>query len=300
MKFDKKKKYIAAVSGGPDSMALLDKYHKNIICVCHVNYHKRADSYRDTEIVVKYCKRKHLKLKVLDVKKSQYKKIKINNFQALARKIRYDFFLKCSKECKCKNILMGHNLNDFLETSLMQKKRKSLNFYYGIKPISSYKSLIIYRPLINEFKADLEKYCKKQNIAYAIDSTNALDLYERNRVRKQLNKKTRKQSLKLYKEIQLRNKKQSVVEKRTTKELDLWKKTKYKLKVFKRIKNPEKVIYLFLKQNEIENINHNKINLIKQFLFSQKSNCKLRLGNGIWLLKKSGGACIFQDKLSKH
>ena len=287
MKFDKNKKYIAAVSGGPDSMALLNKYHKNIIGVCHVNYHKRADSYRDTEIVVKYCKSKHLKLKVLDVKKSQYKKYKINNFQALARKIRYDFFLKCSKEFKCKNILMGHNLNDFLETAIMQKNRKSLNFYYGIKPINTYKDLTIYRPLINEFKKDLEIYCKKNHIAYAIDSTNALDVYERNRVRKQLNKKTKKQLLNLYKSIQTRNKRQELKEKQINKRLTEWKKAKYSLNFFRKSNCKENLLYLFLKEQNIQTINHNKIDLAKKFLLSQKSNCKLRLEEGIWLQKKN-------------
>ncbi len=288
MKFDKKKKYIAAVSGGPDSMALLNKYHKNIICVCHVNYHKRADSYRDTEIVTKYCKRKHLKLKVLDVKKQQYKNSKIKNFQALARKIRYDFFLKCSKEVKCRNVLMGHNLNDFLETAIMQQERKSLNFYYGIKPVSSYEDLTIYRPLINEFKIDLEKYCQKNNVPFVIDSTNVLDIYERNKIRKKLNKKNKQELLKLYKSFQLRNNKRSKIEKQTQNKLNQWAKTQYDLKYIRKNKIDDNLIYLFLKKINVKTINHNKIKLVKQFLSSSKSSCSLRLQNEISLSKTKG------------
>jgi tRNA(Ile)-lysidine synthase len=46
-----KDKYLAAVSGGPDSMCMLDMYKNNIRGVCHVNYHKRPSAERDTRIV---------------------------------------------------------------------------------------------------------------------------------------------------------------------------------------------------------------------------------------------------------
>ena len=50
------KKYLIAVSGGPDSMALMNSYKKQIYGVCHVNYHYRDSSNRDEEIVKRYCK----------------------------------------------------------------------------------------------------------------------------------------------------------------------------------------------------------------------------------------------------
>ncbi|MCQ3907566.1 MAG: tRNA lysidine(34) synthetase TilS [Mycoplasmoidaceae bacterium] len=182
------KKYIIAVSGGPDSMALLDLFKSRIVGVCHVNYHKRADSNKDAQIVINYCSDHSLPFAIKDVDKKQYRTSKQHNFQALAREIRYDFFVQCAKQFKCRNLLIAHNLNDFLETAIMQENRKSLNFYYGIKPLSKYKTLTIYRPLITELKSELEKYCKLHNIAYAIDSSNATDLYERNRIRKQMSK----------------------------------------------------------------------------------------------------------------
>ncbi|MCQ3908372.1 MAG: tRNA lysidine(34) synthetase TilS [Mycoplasmoidaceae bacterium] len=206
-----KKCYIAAVSGGPDSMALLDKYHNVIIGVCHVNYHKRSDSNFDTKIVSDYCKKHKIKLAICDVDKKVYKDTK--NFQNFARQIRYQFFVQCGKDFKCNNMLIAHNLNDFLETAIMQENRNSLNFFYGIKSTNKFESLNIYRPLINEFKNDLEKYCQKHGISYAIDSSNALDIYERNRIRKQLSKLTRTELLKLYTKFVARNKKQEKIEK---------------------------------------------------------------------------------------
>ena len=53
----KNKKYVIGVSGGPDSMALLDLVYKagfNVV-VCMVNYHKRVDSTLDYEVVKDYC-----------------------------------------------------------------------------------------------------------------------------------------------------------------------------------------------------------------------------------------------------
>lgn len=281
-----KKHYIAAVSGGPDSMALLDKYRKHIIGVCHVNYHKRSDSNFDTKIVVTYCKQHNIPIAVCEVDKKVYKNTK--NFQNFARQIRYKFFVQCGKEFKCSNLLIAHNLNDFLETAIMQKNRKSLNFFYGIKQTNKFESLNIYRPLINEFKNDLEKYCQKQGIVYAIDSSNDSDIYERNRVRKQLSKFSKKQLLKLYQSFVLRNKKQEKIEKQVLSCLSNWSKTNYSVKYFQAVKPSlqNSLVYVYLKNSEIININYNKIKLVRDYIVSKKSNNSLRLADNIRLVKK--------------
>lgn len=49
--------FVALVSGGPDSMAMLDILQKRICAVCHVNYGMRRSSFRDEEIVKNYCKK---------------------------------------------------------------------------------------------------------------------------------------------------------------------------------------------------------------------------------------------------
>lgn len=290
MRLDLKKKYIAAVSGGPDSMAMLDKYRKYIIGVCHVNYHKRIDSDYDTSLVYEYCSKHNIKLLTLDVNKNIYKNSQQNNFQALARTIRYEFFVECAKKFNCNDLLIAHNLNDFLETATMQENRKSLNFFYGIKPINKYKTLTIYRPLLNIFKSDLEKYCKDKHIAYAIDSSNLQDVYERNRVRKQINSLSKQEQKKLLAKFNLRNKKYALIEKQVLKNLAKWELTKYSVNFIKHSRLNEQilngVIYLYLKKYNILRVNHNKIKMIKSFIQADKSNQYLRLEDGIRLLKK--------------
>lgn len=292
------KKYIAAVSGGPDSMALLHKYQKHIIGVCHVNYHKRVDSDYDTKIVKTYCVKHNIPLAIYDVKASEYKKSQIHNFQNLARVIRYSFFVNCSKKFKCNNLLIAHNLNDFLETAIMQQNRNSLNFYYGIRPRNKYLTLNIFRPLIKSFKGDLELHCKKHNVSYAIDSSNAADIYERNRIRKQLSKLSRKQLLKLYEQFVKQNKSRAILERHVNKWLNDWKKSCYQVKCFKQI-NPkfqDGVIYLYLKKNNIINVNYNKIKLVRDFIVSNRSNNCLRLEQNIGLLKKDKKIKIVKHK----
>ena len=296
MKLDKNSKYIAAVSGGPDSMALLHKYRKKIICVCHVDYHKRKDSNKDKKIVLDYCKCHHIKCEVLNVKSKDYKNTNNNNFQASARTIRYSFFAKCAKKYKCQNLLIAHNLNDFLETAIMQKNRKSLNFFYGIKSKSKINSLIIYRPLIEEFKCDLEKYCIKNKIPYAIDYTNSQNIYERNRIRKQLSKFSKIKLLKLYKTFILRNKKKKKEKQKVEKKLLIWKRSGYQLKTIRSNPIDPSVIYVYLKNHDITNVSKDKIKLIIDFINSSKQNVRIRLENGIELAKANGKLFILHNK----
>lgn len=289
-------KFIAAVSGGPDSMALLDKYHKKIIGVCHVNYHKRDDSDLDEKIVVDYCKSFNIPVAIYNVNKKAY--INAKNFQNLARQIRYNFFVKCGKKFKCNNLLIAHNLNDFLETAIMQENRKSLNFFYGIKQRNKFETLNVYRPLIHEFKADLERYCITNKIPYAIDSSNSSDIYERNRIRKELSKFSKQKLLILYKKYTNRNKQQQLKEKKTLSYLSDWHKNNYSILYFKKIHGTyiDSLIYIYLKNNNINNVNYNKIKLVRDFIVSKQSNLGLRLEQGIKLWKKDGRIEIIHKK----
>ena len=100
MNFDYKinpnSKYVAAVSFGPDSMALL---HMLIsmnadVTVAHVNYHKRPESDYEEESLRKFCEENGIAIEVLDTKGLKPEK----NFQDWARKIRYEFFKNISEK----------------------------------------------------------------------------------------------------------------------------------------------------------------------------------------------------------
>jgi tRNA(Ile)-lysidine synthetase-like protein len=114
--------YVLGVSGGPDSMFLLDKMRKlkyNLI-VAHVNYKKRSDSDFDEKVVHDYCRK--FKIKFFSFHPKSYEK---GNFQSLARKIRYDFFFSIANKFATKRIVIAHNFEDLLETYQLQLKRNS-------------------------------------------------------------------------------------------------------------------------------------------------------------------------------
>lgn len=124
--------YIVAVSGGPDSMFLLDKMRLegfNLVVV-HVNYKKRESSDCDKNLVRNYCQKYSLPCEVYQTKDSEYGSI--SNFQDKARQIRYDFFQDLADKYQTKYIVVAHHLNDHLETYLLQKKRKSLVEHWGL------------------------------------------------------------------------------------------------------------------------------------------------------------------------
>ena len=202
-----KNKYLAAVSGGPDSMALLSQFKHDIVGVCHVNYHYRSTSDYDQSIVEKYCKKYGIKLYVLNINSSVYTTGEVKNFENWARIQRYNFFLKISNETGIKQMLIGHNADDFVEYYYMQKSKHSKPLFYGIKKENYYHDLKIVRPLIKIRKKELENYCKTNKIEYAIDITNDDPKYLRNKIRKSTSVLSDKEFFKLYHDIDEINKK---------------------------------------------------------------------------------------------
>lgn len=186
--------YIVACSAGPDSMYLLDNLF-NLgykIIVCHVNYNSRKESIFAKNIIEKYCKNKKIKLFLKNIFINKI--IKKNNFEALARKIRYDFFCEIATTYDCK-ILIAHNLTDNIETYLLQKQRKIIVSHWGLASNTFYgknKNIII-RPMLNVLRKDIVKYLNENKIAYDLDKTNELDIYERNKIRKKILKENQYQ-----------------------------------------------------------------------------------------------------------
>lgn len=174
------KKVIVAVSGGPDSMALLDMMRKEgyICIVAHVNYGVRETAARDQQVVEDYCNKYNLTLEV-----HHAEKVVAGNFQAIAREIRYKFFTKLSAKYSTKDVYVAHHQGDLLETYIMQKKRNITPEFYGIKKKINYKSIYLIRPLLSYSKEELIDYCENNKITYGIDESNLEDNYKRNKIR---------------------------------------------------------------------------------------------------------------------
>lgn len=185
-------KILVAVSGGPDSMCLLNslielkqmfnkKYNISYdISVAHVNHMIREESENEKIYVETYCKAHNIPFYYLkeDVPNNS-KKEKMSE-ESYGRKIRYIFFNEVAQKTNSNKIVTAHNLDDDVETILLNIMRGcGLNGLTGMG--FKYKNII--RPIINIKKEEILKYNDKKELNPAIDSTNFLNIYSRNKIR---------------------------------------------------------------------------------------------------------------------
>ena len=228
---DENKRYLIAVSGGPDSMALLDMVYKTgaYLEVAHVNYHKRESADRDEKIVRNYCRERKIVFHLFDFKEDEYE----GNFQAAARQARYAFFSRVCKKNKLDEVLVAHHKDDLIETYLMQKERKLGVSYFGLKERSVIAGVSVCRPLLKYDKKQLEKYCLLHEVVFGIDESNLSDDYRRNLIRHhKVEKMSAEQKDELLKQIDVLNLRQ---EERYQKALSHLNKKSYTIKQFVKI-----------------------------------------------------------------
>ncbi len=205
-------RYVIGVSGGCDSMYLLDilrqkGYH---LYVAHVNYHWRYDSDEDYFLVKNYCHHYQIPFYYKECQKNDYQK---GNFQDQAREIRYSFYQSIYLEHHCDGVLLAHHLDDHLETIYMQLQKHETVYYLGMKEINRVMNMTIIRPLLDMKKQDILQACCKRQIPYRDDYTNFETDFERDCVRNIVLKKyTKKQKEELLIRAQEHNKRMKKLE----------------------------------------------------------------------------------------
>ena len=182
---------LVAVSGGPDSMCLLDNLLKlkdvlevKEIVVAHLNHMIRQEAKEETEYVEEYCNKNNIRcfVKYEDIIK-EAKEQKIGTEEA-GRKARYDFFEQIASKTNANKIAIAHNKNDNVETVFMHMLRGSgISGLTGIKPYREGKYI---RPLIKCSRDEIEEYCAKEKLNPKYDKTNNDNTYTRNRIRNEL------------------------------------------------------------------------------------------------------------------
>lgn len=181
-------KIVVAVSGGPDSMCLLElllkqKKSRNLTLICaHVNHNIRPESEEEASFVKNIATKYGCVFEYLKIEK--YPK---DNFESSARKKRYQFFNEVVKKYQANYLMTAHHGDDLIETILMRLVRGSnLNGYAGFKKETNYDTYQLIRPLIHTTKKEIEIYNNENNIEYRIDKSNESDNYTRNRYRHQI------------------------------------------------------------------------------------------------------------------
>ena len=188
LKHNKIYRVILSISGGIDSIVLLDilleikKTYKSLnISLYHINYNMHLNSNKSYELC-KYLSAKH-KLNFFNDNEN----ISGNNFESKARTIRYDNLKKIMLQYELQLILTAHHYDDQLETLIMKHEDNAdWVSFLGIR--RNYNS--IYRPLLDVPKNHIFKYAKKNNLEWVDDPTNNLTIYRRNKIRSLINKNT--------------------------------------------------------------------------------------------------------------
>ncbi|NPA66750.1 MAG: tRNA lysidine(34) synthetase TilS [Epsilonproteobacteria bacterium] len=183
-------KNLLAFSAGVDSSALffLLQEHHIPFDIAIVDYQLREQSKKEVlyakELAEKYNKKCFI-----------HTAQRINtNFEANARKIRYNFFEEIIKQHHYTTLLTAHHLGDKLEWFLMQfTKGAGTVELSGMQKVQKKEHYTLIRPLLDYTKEELLEYLHVNNITYFIDETNFSQQYTRNRFRHQFSEKLLKE-----------------------------------------------------------------------------------------------------------
>lgn len=176
-------KFNIAVSGGVDSMLLLDIFRQGVnsnnFNVLHFNHKIRSDSDNDEQIVLNYCKKHSINCVV-----GCGNNLKGKNLEMRAREQRWNFLENFSKGFT-NLIITAHHLNDYVENYIIGNIRG--NTVKGCimpqKTITE-NGFIRFKPLLKILsKEDIYKMAKKRGIIWNEDSTNMDNDILRNNVR---------------------------------------------------------------------------------------------------------------------
>lgn len=182
-------KLVLAVSGGPDSIALLSvmcslKNDFSLgIAVAHLEHGLRAqESRKDQNFVREICDTLHVpfytkNVDILGLKSRE------ESLEEAARRVRYDFLYRILERIGFSKIATGHTLDDNIETIIFRLlSGTGPEGFTGIKPICNK----VIHPLLTQTKETLINYLNDEKIPFMTDESNADTIIRRNKIRHEL------------------------------------------------------------------------------------------------------------------
>jgi len=174
---------LLAVSGGIDSMVMTHLFLQIGIelGIAHCNFSLRADeSDLDEEMVRKYAADHNIPFFTKKFETNVYAKKKRVSVQMAARELRYKWFEEIRNQFGFDAISVAHNLNDNIETLLINLIRGT-----GITGLTGMKPSVnrIIRPMLFATRNNIKEYCDLHNVQFREDRSNADTKYIRNKIR---------------------------------------------------------------------------------------------------------------------
>ena len=213
---DRQVRYLLAVSGGMDSMCMLDLFSKVLpsgdFAVAHCNFSLRGEeSDGDQALVQEYAAKIGVEVFVQKFDTETYARENGVSIEMAARELRYGWFAQLCAEQGFDVVVVAHNANDNAETLMLNLLRGTgLNGLHGMAELSDVavnvreaeadlqslqtlgspsayvKSVTVFRPLLEFTRKQIEGYVFAGKVPYRHDSSNFESDYKRNRIRNEI------------------------------------------------------------------------------------------------------------------
>jgi tRNA(Ile)-lysidine synthase len=181
---------LAGVSGGPDSLCLLDILHTAgyKVIVAHFNHQLRPEAGQEADSVSARAGRLGLAFVTDAADVRAYAGSLGLSLEEAARKLRYQFLFAAARQHTVQAVAVGHTADDQVETILMHFLRGA--GLSGLKGME-YRTLLpafdlqipLVRPLLSQWRTDTESYCREHALEPHFDASNADQTFFRNRLR---------------------------------------------------------------------------------------------------------------------
>ena len=198
--------YVLAVSGGVDSMVLLEQFfqlqkkYPIIITVVHIHHHLRQESDEEEVMVREFCRKRNLSVEVCHWEEGSSQN---SGIEEKARQFRYEKLKESQQKHHASYVVVAHHADDQVETVLMKLTRGStLEGIAGMKPMRPFGEGYLIRPFLTVDKKALYEYASMHQILYSEDTTNQSVAYTRNRFRQEMIPLFKKENPKFNQKIQ--------------------------------------------------------------------------------------------------
>ncbi len=190
--FEQGQHLLVAVSGGPDSVALLSLLQtlspawRLSLAAVHFNYGLRGrESEDDASFVTDLCERLHIPLHIhrLELGRAE-KSARTSSRQEQARDLRYDAMRRLARKLHVDRVALGHTADDQAETVLMWMLRGAGPAGLGGMPYR--REHVFVRPLLDTSRKEVLAYLERRAVPFRTDSSNSRPIYFRNRIRQEL------------------------------------------------------------------------------------------------------------------
>jgi tRNA(Ile)-lysidine synthase len=176
-------KVLLAISGGIDSMVMTHLFLQQDyeIGIAHCNFSLRAkESDKDEELVCRFASENNIPFYSIRFDTKAFAVKNRLSIQMAARELRYKWFEEIRQENGYDSVAVAHNLNDNIETLLINLTRGTgLTGMAGMKAVNEK----IIRPLLFATRNEILSYCNEHRINFREDKSNADTKYTRNKIR---------------------------------------------------------------------------------------------------------------------